>query len=77
MIIIKEHIQWQEQIQSEIGQPKEPIVNDIDWDDWTEKINTFFTHERLLSTFVDDKVQRSAALRILLEDFKEESKDSY
>ena len=26
-------------IQSEIGKPKEPIVNEIDWNEWTEKIN--------------------------------------
>ncbi len=71
---IKEQIAWQEEIQAQVGIPKEPIVDPINWTEWTEKFNSFLTEERVKLTFVSDKVKRGKALDDLLEEFKEEHK---
>lgn len=72
--LIKEQIAWQEEIQAQVGIPKEPIVDPINWTEWTEKFNSFLTEERVKLTFVSDKVKRGKALDDLLEEFKEEHK---
>lgn len=73
--LIKEQIVWQEEIQSQVGLPKEPIVDPIDWTDWTKKFDSFLTEERVKRTFVHDKVVRGKALDDLLEEFKTEQHD--
>ena len=65
--LIKEQIAWQEEIQAQVGIPKEPIVDPINWTEWTEKFNSFLTEERVKLTFVSDKVKRGKALDDLLE----------
>lgn len=68
--LIKEQIAWQEEVQSHVGNPKEPIVDPINWKEWTEKFDSFLTEDRVKSTFVPDKVKRGKALDDLLEAFK-------
>jgi len=71
--LIKEQIAWQEEIQAEVGTPKEAIVDPIDWSEWTEKFNLFLTEERVKLTFVPDKVKRDTAFDDLLTEFKVEN----
>jgi polyribonucleotide nucleotidyltransferase len=70
--LIKEQIEWQEKIQAEVGISKEPIIDPIDWKEWTAKFNTFLTEEKVKLTFVPDKVKRGVALETLQEEFRKE-----
>ena len=70
--LIKEQIAWQEQIQAAAGTPKAPIIDPVDWNEWTAKFNAFLTEERVKSTFVTDKVKRNTALDTIREEFKKE-----
>lgn len=70
--LIKEQIAWQEKIQAETGITKEPIIDPIDWNQWTKKFESFLTEDRVKLTFVSDKIKRGAALDNLQEEFKKE-----
>jgi polyribonucleotide nucleotidyltransferase len=66
---IKKQVQWQKQIQQEIGVAKEEIVDQFNWQEWTEKAQDFLTQERILSLFTPDKQARGQTMSALKADF--------
>ncbi len=68
--IIKKLVAWQEEIQNEVGVQKEPIKEHFDWKAWEKKVDDFLTHDRVKTTFVQDKLKRAAAIDALTQEFK-------
>ncbi len=67
--IIKKQVEWQEEIQKQLDVQKEPIVSEIDWPTWTERVTRFLTEEVVKTTFVTDKVERGLALKKIKHEF--------
>lgn len=67
--IIKNQVAWQESIQKEVSKPKEPIINPLDWDLWTSRIEEFLTQNAVKTTFLPDKLDRAEARKRLEEEF--------
>ncbi len=68
---IKQQVQWQEEIQKEIGKAKESIPESFNWQEWTAKTNEFLVDERVSALNVADKVERSKAMSELKKAFYE------
>ncbi len=56
---IKKQVLWQQEIQREVGIPKELIDENIDWKAWTNYAEAFLTKEKINSLFISDKIERS------------------
>ena len=67
--IIKEQIEWQKSIQSEVGVKKEAIDSDFDWDLWVKRSSEFFTEENLRTVYKSDKNERSEAFKVMTDKF--------
>lgn len=67
--VIKKQVNWQKQLKQELNVVEEPIVDEFDWNEWTEKVDAYLTHERLVSIFKSDKVERSEAMNVVKEGF--------
>lgn len=72
---IKKQVEWQVEIQQEVGKEKEPVSDHLDWENWNKKTSNFLTQERLASIEVADKVERKKAISDLKKSFFEEYKD--
>jgi len=54
---IKKIVQWQKEIQQEVGAPKEEIVLDFDYDLWKKRASEFLNEKMLNSLFVEGKLE--------------------
>src|SRR3990172_2828739 len=77
---IKKQVAWQEQIQREIGLPKEEIteenvqgwgsiVTKNSWNTWSERVNSFLTDEHVKKVYIEDKVERNKYLNDIRDSF--------
>lgn len=69
---IKKQIEWQRQIQQEMGIAKEEIADKYNWQSWHGRVDQFLTDERIKSLYVEDKVERNKFLDKLTEDFTQQ-----
>lgn len=68
---IKRLVQWQKDMQKEIGIAKEEIVDAYGWKEWENRIDSFLTPELVKTVNVPDKIQRGQALDKISEAFNE------
>lgn len=68
---IKKQIEWQREIQQEIGKSKEIVPQEFNWEEWTEKTAEFLVDERIKALNVPDKVERGKAMSELKKAFYE------
>ena len=77
---IKKQVAWQEQIQREIGLPKEEIteenaqgwgsiVTKNSWNTWSERVTSFLTDEHVKKVYIEDKVERNKYLNDIRDSF--------
>ena len=57
--IIKKQVEWQKEIQKEVGVEKKSPEDGFDWDLWTERSSKFFTEDVLKKLYVKDKQERN------------------
>ena len=60
---IKDQITWQENIVKEVGQQKEAMSFDFEWNTWTDKIDEYLTPERVKSVYLADKIEETLPLK--------------
>ncbi len=72
--IIKKQVAWQHEIASQLGVVKEETPEFFDWALWRNKVESFFSNERLATLFNADKVARGKAMADLKAAFKENYK---
>jgi len=77
--LIQEQVQWQLDIQKEIGEKKVEIEDVIDWKVWEKNVVDALPDNYVASLFVDTKEERSSAMSnlrtLLTEKFSTEIKD--
>lgn len=56
---IKKQVLWQKEIQKQLNVEKAPIVDQFDWQVWTERVHTILTDEHVEKMFNADKLERS------------------
>ncbi len=66
---IKKQVQWQREVQKEVGIPKEEIVDELDWPLWRERAGQYLTPAYLERLFIADKVERTKAISELKKSF--------
>lgn len=66
---IKKIVEWQQNIQREVGKEKRPEDQSIDWTAWEKHASDFLTQERVKRTFVEDKFIRAQELEVLQQEF--------
>ncbi len=66
---IVKQVEWQEEIQREVGVEKEEASSAYDWDTWKKTVNQFLSDDRLKNLFVQDKLDRKKVMKSLKEDF--------
>ncbi|MBD3273620.1 polyribonucleotide nucleotidyltransferase [Candidatus Dependentiae bacterium] len=66
--LIKEQIEWQLKIKSELNIKDHEIESNFDWDLWEKKVNDFLPENFASALFVDEKSNRDAAMAKLQED---------
>lgn len=66
---IKKQVEWQKEIQKEVGVAKDEVADTFDWNLWEKKSDEFLTYERLKTVFKADKKERSEARKKLEEEF--------
>lgn len=69
---IKQQVEWQEEIVSELGVEKDSAENFINWDEWNSKVLAYLTPERVTTAFKEDKLERGAAIDAIRTGFKDE-----
>lgn len=67
--VIKKQVAWQKEIAAEVGQAKEPIVDQFDWAQWRTRAEEYLTPSAIATLFTEDKVGRSKAMKELQEKF--------
>ena len=77
---IRRLVQWQKEMQAELGAAKEDIKDKYNWNKWHDRIETFLTSEVVKTVNLPDKVHRNEQLDKIRESFielyKEEVQDS-
>jgi len=66
--IIRQQVQWQLEIQKEIGKPKNEMVTSFDWADWKLKIKSVLPVNFTDRFFADNKIERGLAMSKLRSD---------
>jgi len=66
---IKSLVQWQKEIQEEVGKAKYTISELLDWSVWQERAKEFLTNEKITAVFAQDKAQRSESIDKNKKDF--------
>jgi len=66
---VKKQIEWQKEIQKEVGVQKEQLEDLYDWKGWEERTDQFLTDDRLKALFIFDKLERDQILAKLKEEF--------
>lgn len=69
---IKQQVEWQESIAREMNVQKEEITDTIDWTLWTDRLQAFLTKDKAKTAFKADKVERGAAISLLVDEFKQQ-----
>ena len=69
--IIEKIVDWQLEIQSQVGVAKRAITDPYGWALWKEKINTFLTVDRVENMFIEDKSERSEYLSSMKQAFND------
>lgn len=59
---IKRLVEWQKEIQKEVGQPKTEAEDVYNWKEWEERMDSFLTAEVIKSVNLPDKLQRNEQL---------------
>lgn len=72
---IKTQVAWQEKICSEYDIQKQATEFEFDWNQWTKKVESFLTEERVKKVYLADKVERNAALDAIREAFIQENQE--
>lgn len=62
---IKKQIDWQLEIQKEVGTPKQAIVDLVDWKMWTGRVKEYLNDDNVKTLFVRNKIERVAARDLL------------
>ncbi len=73
---LKKVVAWQEEIQKEMGKPKEMPVYPYDFNAWRARADEFLTEERVKSICLKDKLDSDTQLKSLREQFIEANKPS-
>lgn len=68
----QEIINWQLEIQKELGVEKAPVSSTIDWELWTKKVSEIFTPEAAATLFASSKEVRGAAMDTIQETIKQQ-----
>ncbi len=66
---IKKQVEWQKQIQKEVGVAKEERADTIDWATWKKQAKDFLTPEAVAPLYKSDKIERGDAMKKLKESF--------
>ena len=66
---IKQIVQWQKNIQQEVGKTKQSSHDVIDWSVWENRVSSYLTEEHIATVFVQDKVERSNHITNIKESF--------
>ena len=66
---IKKLVEWQKEIQKELGQPKQEIEDVYNWKEWENRIESFLTPELIKSVNIPDKVLRNEQLDKIRDSF--------
>ena len=62
-------VQWQKEIQEEVGKAKYAISELLDWSVWQKRAKEFLTNEKITAVFAEDKAQRSESIDKNKKDF--------
>lgn len=66
---IKKTVEWQKDIQREVGVPKEEITLNFDFDEWEKRADSFLDDNILNSFFIGDKIAFNKHLEAVEQDF--------
>jgi len=66
---IKQIVQWQKEIQKEVGKVKKPIKELVDWSVWQKHASEYITDDIASSVFTQDKVERNNYIAEIKESF--------
>lgn len=69
---IKKQVEWQRDIQKDLNVQKETMQEEPEWDIYRKKAQEFLTQDKVRSVFLPDKVERSAAMTALKDEFVEQ-----
>jgi polyribonucleotide nucleotidyltransferase len=72
---IKRLVEWQKEIQKEVGQPEAEIKDIYNWKQWEERMDSFLTSDLIKSVNLPDKLQRNEQLDKIRDAFNELYKD--
>lgn len=59
---IKRLVEWQKEIQAEVGIAKEQIVDKYNWNEWQTRMDSFLTEDLIKTVNLPDKLQRNEQL---------------
>ena len=59
---IKRIVEWQKEIQKEVGAAKEEIKDSYNWKEWETRLDSFLTDDLIKSVNLPDKLQRNEQL---------------
>lgn len=66
---IKRLVEWQKEIQAEVGIAKEQIADKYSWNEWQARMDSFLTEDLIKSVNLPDKLQRNEQLDKIREAF--------
>ncbi|HEV2601719.1 MAG TPA: polyribonucleotide nucleotidyltransferase [Candidatus Babeliales bacterium] len=66
---IKRLVVWQKEIQKEIGKTITPATKFFDWNDWTQRADTYLTDDKVRGVYKTDKTERNQHIADLKKDF--------
>lgn len=68
---IKRLVEWQKEIQAEVGVAKEAIVDKYNWNEWQARMDSFLTEDLIKTVNLPDKLQRNEQLDKIRESFSQ------
>lgn len=66
---IKQQVEWQREIQKDLQIKKEAVNENPEWEKYRKKAQEFLTQDKVRTVFLSDKVERSAAISALKDEF--------
>lgn len=66
---IQKIVEWQKEIQSAIGKPKQAIADVYGWQNWKDRINTYLTADHITNIYIEKKAERNVYLNKIRTDF--------